>query len=336
VLIGASLAPAILACTALCAGCATTAAIPDNIRVPRPVPLEIAERYCYEPGDLVVRQALRKQKSRWLIQDVEIDLHVAGDDAGPITLEYYQLPTSGPAPVALVLPILNGQKELVRPFATHFAKHGYAAVIVDTLQRKTLLEDLLHPEAAVRETIVRHRRVLDWIAAQPELDASRIVVFGASLGAFNALYLAAADSRIRAAATALVGGDLPYVLTHSNERRIIAAAEGAARELGTDMAGLAGHLEEHLETDTLSVAQHLYPERVLMIMATLDKTVPYDKQLELREALGNPEAVILPTGHKLSAAYIFQVRSRIRRFFDRVLASEGGSVADLPAVSCPP
>ena len=66
------------------------------------------------------------------------------------------------APVVLVQPILNGQKQVVWPIATDFANNGYNAVIVDTVQRKTLLEDMLEPEAAIRRTAIRHRRVQEF------------------------------------------------------------------------------------------------------------------------------------------------------------------------------
>ena len=318
------------------AACATVQPLDDRGREPASMPTSIAERFCYAarpPGNTVT---LQEEKRAYRIYDVSMDPGVdeSGDDS-PVTLEFYMPDGTESAPVILVLPILNGQKDLVRPFATHFAKHGYAAVIVDTLQRRTLLEDLIHPEEAIRRTVMRHRRVLDWIEAQPGLDANRIGVFGASLGGFNALYLAALDDRVRAVVPALVAGDLPYVMTHSNERRIVEAVEGAQAELSMNADELEAYLDEKLVTDLLTVAPYVDPGRILMVIAKRDKAVPYEKQVELREALGSPEAIYLPTGHVTTAAYIFYLRSRARRFFDRKLVvGESGSVATLPANRC--
>jgi pimeloyl-ACP methyl ester carboxylesterase len=320
------------------AACATVQPLDDSAREPASMPKSIADRFCYAaspPGNTVT---LQKEKRAYRIYDVSMDPGVdeSGDDS-PITLEFYVPDGIESAPVILVLPILNGQKHLVRPFATHFAKHGYAAVIVDTLQRRTLLEDLIHPEDAIRRTVMRHRRVLDWIEAQPGLDANRIGVFGASLGGFNALYLAALDDRVRAVVPALVAGDLPYVMMHSNERRIVEAVEGAKAELSMSDDELQAYLENRLATDLLTVAPHVDPARILMVIAKRDKAVPYEKQVELREALGSPEAVYLPAGHVTTAAYIFSLRSRARKFFDRKLADgESGTVAILPAGRCAP
>ena len=64
--------------------------------------------------------------------------------------------------------------------------------------------------------IVNHIRAVDLLAAHPHVDPAKIVVIGHSLGGHNALFLAAFDTRIRAAVTSCgftsfakyYGGDL--------------------------------------------------------------------------------------------------------------------------------
>jgi dienelactone hydrolase len=317
------------------AGCASVQPLADNARAPSPMPASIAERFCYDADPVAYTIELDREQRGYRVYDISL---IPGfddaDDDSPITLEFYTPDGAVEAPVILVLPILNGQKDLVRPFATHFVKHGFAAVIVDTVQRRTLLEDLVEPEAAIKRTVMRHRRVLDWIGARPDLDAGRIGVFGASLGGFNAMYLAALDRRVRAVVPALVAGDLPYVMTHSSERRIVEAVEGAKAELSMSSEELQTYLGRKLETDLLTLAPHVDPSRVLMVIAKRDKAVPYEKQEELRSALGSPAAVYLPTGHVTTAAYIFYLRARSRRFFEHSLADAAQSVARLPAERC--
>ena len=298
--------------------CASVQPLERPYPVALPMPPEVAERFAYQAGEVKAELSLARENATYRVFDGEFAPAIAGsDDDSPITFEYYEQVGDEPAPVVLVLPILNGQKHVVWPFAAYFASNGYNAVIVDTVQRKTLLEDMLDPEAAIRRTAIRHRRVLDWIETMPAIDQDRIAVFGASLGGFNALFLTATDARIGASALALVAGDLPFVLTNSSEGRIIDAAEGAMETLQTDKEGLGKYLDEHILSDPLSLARYVDPAHVLMVLAKFDDAVHYEKQIELQAAIGNPESITLPTGHVSTAAYLFYLRSRVLDFFDR-------------------
>jgi dienelactone hydrolase len=306
----------------LCA-CASVERLPEGYQTPSPLPRTYLEQFCYEPVPIENELVLVKEKKRYRVLEGSINAGPNGsDDDAQITFEFYEPSGDSPSPVVLLMPILNGQKHLMRPFATKFARNGYAAVIIDTVQRRTLLDDLGDPEPAIRLSIQRHRRVIDWVETRPDLDASRIAVFGASLGGFNALYLSAMDPRVSVATTALVGGSLPYVLVNSDERRIVEATEAAKARLSMDDEQLLDFLSENIETDVLALAAHMNADRVLMVLTKYDTTVPYDSQLRLRDAMGNPEAITLPTSHNMAAAYLFYLRSRILKFFDRKLSEE--------------
>ena len=290
--------------------------------------------HCYEPRALSESITLLKEKSRYNVYEVLLD---AGDDNGEaqIELELYTPNEPGAAPLVLMLTILNGQTDLMRPFATHFVKHGYAVVIVGTVQRRTLLQDIENPEPAIRTSVERHRRIIDWAETRPDIDTTRLGVFGASLGGFNALLLAALDGRVDVVSPALTGGSLASVLVSSDERRIFAAMEEAKEVLSKDRAQLLQHLEDRIETDPLAVAPHMNANRVFMMMASRDTSVPYESQVRLWEAMGQPKAIIFPTGHVTTAAYLFYMRKRIRQFFDEVLADPGqGGTAILPDGVC--
>ena len=303
--------------------CTSLETLPENYEVPAPLPRSYLAQFCYQAAPILDEIAFIEEKKSYQLFEVSINSSLDDDaDDSRITFEFYEPSSSKPSPVVLLMPILNGQKHIMRPFATKFAKNGYAVVIIDTVQRSTLLDDLTEPETAIRRTIQRHRRVIDWIETRPDLDASRLGVFGVSLGGFNALFLAAIDRRVSVVSPALVGGGLPYILVTSNERRIVEATESVKTRLSMDNEQLEEYLTEKIETDTLTVAPHINAERVLMVLTKRDKTVPYDSQLRLRDAMGYPEAVTLPTGHVTAAAYLFFVRSRVLEFFDRKLAEE--------------
>jgi dienelactone hydrolase len=306
----------------LCA-CASVERLPEGYQTPSPLPRTYLEQFCYQPVPIENELVLVKEKKRYRVFEGSINAGPNGsDDDVQITFEFYEPSGDSPSPVVLLMPILNGQKHLMRPFATKFARNGYAAVIIDTVQRRTLLDDLGDPEPAIRLSIQRHRRVIDWVETRPDLDASRIAVFGASLGGFNALYLSAMDPRVSVATTALVGGSLPYVLVNSDERRIVEATEAAKARLSMDDEQLLDFLSDKIETDVLALAAHMNADRVLMVLTKYDTTVPYDSQLRLRDAMGNPEAITLPTSHNMAAAYLFYLRSRVLKFFDRKLSEE--------------
>lgn len=304
-------------------GCASVETLPDGYETPSPLPRSYLEQFCYEPAAIENELLLIKEKKRYRVFEGSINAGLNGsDDDSSITFEFYEPSDHSPSPVVLLMPILNGQKHLMRPFATKFARNGYAAVIIDTVQRRTLLDDLGDPEPAIRLSIQRHRRVIDWVETRPDLDASRIAVFGASLGGFNALYLAAIDPRVKVVSPALVGGSLPYVLVSSDERRIVEATDAVKARLSMDDEQLLDFLSEKIETDVLALAAHMNADRVLMVMTRYDTTVPYDSQLRLRDTMGDPEAITLPTSHNMAAAYLFYLRSRVLKFFDRKLSEE--------------
>lgn len=326
----------VVAALGFVSGCVSHSMLPAEYVPPDPLPSSYLSQFCYRPGPIVDSLTLVEEKKSYRVFEASMEAGLDGfDDDSPITFEFYEQLENTPSPVVLVLPILNGQKHLVRPFATHFAKNGYAVVIVDTVQRRTLLEDLTNPEPAIRQTIQRHRRVIDWVESRPDLDVSRLAVFGPSLGGFNALFLAAIDERVSVVSPALVGGSLPFVLMTSNERRIKEAVAGAKAESSMDDAQLLQHLTENIETDTLVIAPHINADRVLMVLAKFDKAVPYESQLRLREAMGQPEAITLPTGHITAAAYLFYVRSRVLKFFNRKLAEPSDYGTAVVSARCP-
>lgn len=316
-------------------GCATTLPGGPGPHAVEALPSAIAEPFCYPPARIDATIERVEEKRRFTFYRGSFGSGLPDDpDPAPITFEWYQPAGVDKAPVALVLPILNGRKHIVRPFATYFAKRGYAAIIVDSRQRTTLETDILEPQAAVRQAVRRHRRVLDWAETEPSLDTGRVAVFGASLGGFNALFLAALDDRVQAVVPALAAADLPYVFAHSDENRIAEAFVSVREQLDISADALENRIRERLDTDTATLAPYLDPGRVLMVVAKRDTAVPVAKQLELRELLGKPAAIQLPTGHVTAAAYVLYLRRRVVEFFDATLREPAASVVMLGPDSC--
>lgn len=87
--------------------------------------------------------------------------------------------------------------------------------------------------------------------------------------------------------------------------------------LSLDQEGMASYLQQHIQTDPPALAPHINANRVLMVMANFDKAAPYESQLALNKAMGNTETITIPTGRPNAAAYLFYLRYKVRKFFDR-------------------
>ncbi len=314
---GKAAAAAALALTL--SACVSTRDMPAGYAGPAARPASLEERFAYEPLDGEASRSLMKETRRYTVHRILLRQSGAANGDGPLEIEYYELPGPGPHPVAMVLPILDGQNRVARQFAGYFAKHGLAAVIVYTRQKDSLLADMSNPEAAIRRTVTRHRQVLDWIEAQAELDSDRMGVFGASLGGFNALFLAAADGRVRAVVPALAGADLPRLMVRSEERRVSKYVDKFRNERGWSDAEMEAYLRSKIDSDPLVLAPCIDANRVLMIIARYDDAIPYVSQLQLRQALGEPEALMLASGHKSTLLYLPYLKWKVLEFFRRQL-----------------
>lgn len=301
---------------AMASGCVAHVPLADDYAGPDELPAEIVDRYAYPTGAIQNRAVeVTRENKRYVVREVVFPVDFDGEE-DEIRLEYYDINGAGKTPVILVLPILNGENFFARQFARYFAARGFAAIIVNTNQKHTLLDDMLHAERAIRRSLVKHRKVLDWVAQNDAFDQNRIGVFGASLGGLNATLLMAVDDRVAAAAPALAGGDLPSIFVASEERRVAEAVNAAMTAKGLTREEMHHYLQDEIETDPITLAPFIDAANVLMVLARRDKTIPYASQEALRQKMGNPEAIYVPTGHVSTAIYLPYLKRRVYRFFN--------------------
>ena len=160
----------------------------------------------------------------------------------PVRLDASYPPGPGPHAAVLMLHGASGLGDgvLLKGVASRLAAQGIATFTLhyfdglDPKGRHTKASPRRHQE---RERIIAD--ALDFIAARPAIDPSRIGVFGLSLGGFHALSLAAQDRRV-AAAVSMVGAmplqvprqgiqRMPPVLILHGDRDVIVPL-GRARE----------------------------------------------------------------------------------------------------------
>jgi hypothetical protein len=77
----------------------------------------------------------------------------------------------------------------------------------------------------------------------------------------------------------------------------------------------------------LTLAPYVDAGRVLMILARTDVIVPFSSQEALRESMGAPESLYLPTGHRTSIVFFPKVRAAAYEFFARRFAVDAVAAA---------
>ena len=221
-----------------------------------------------------------------------------------------------------MLPIIGGGYPLEKLFCAYFARQGMGAVLVRRDGLKRTLDDLEEINDTLQQAAIDSRQAMDWIETRPELDASRIGIFGISMGGIRAAFLAPLDSRIRAAVIGLAGGDLPYIIAHSKENGIVHRRTPYLEKHGITQDAFEQKLRATLTCDPLTVASSIDPHKVLLVLATFDTCVPSKKGFELRRAMGKPETLIVPTGHYTALLYLPYIKPACLRFFKEKFAGK--------------
>jgi hypothetical protein len=287
------------------------------------LPASIAAEYaCPKQRDCPCKVKELEENSRFTIRRVE--LLAASDNAGTnrwIELDYYDIAGKGKTPVLMVLPMLGGGYSIERHFARYFASHGYAAVIVrrDRRGSSARVEDL---NRLFVQMVKDHKQVIDWMETQEDLDCTRLGIFGVSMGAIKGALLLPLESRIQAAALGLVGGDLPYILTHTTEEGLAKRREQELREKHLTLPEAEARLRTMLSCDPIAYARYVDPRKVLLVLARYDTVVPIKKGIELKEKMGNPETIMLPAGHYSAVLSLPYIESQSMEFFEKRFAAE--------------
>lgn len=208
-----------------------------------------------------------------------------------------------------------------RDFARYFAKNGLAALLIDRpifeFNPKQGLEQI---RRYVEDSLKRNRAVLDHVLAQPHsFEKDQIGGFGMSFGAVITCLWAAQDKRLSANFLALGGGNLPEIFMSSQDPLMCQYRNAALAVCDNDHEKLRSSLRGIFTMDPLHAAGHLDPKRTLLILAILDRVVPYRYGKLLREKLGNPETIYLPLGHYFSMLTAPLIKPKAVKFFKEKL-----------------
>jgi hypothetical protein len=115
----------------------------------------------------------------------------------------------------------------------------------------------------------------------------------------------------------ILGGDIPYLLTYSNEPGIARRRAEYLSEHQLTLADLQAELTRKITCDPLHFAEYIDAGKVLMVLALFDETVPFEKGRELKEKMGDPATIYLFSGHYTSILFKNYIKYKSRKFFER-------------------
>ena len=191
-------------------------------------------------------------------------------------------PGDGPHPVMIMIPGLDSAKEELRSTEDLFLERGLATFSVDGPGQGEAEYDL-----AIRgDWEMPGAAIIDRLNSEPSLDASRIGVWGVSLGGYYAPRVASGDDRVRAC-VALAG---PFSFAdHWDERPILTREAFRVRSKSPDMARAREVAAQ------LSLAGRASQIRcpLLAVMGKLDRLIPWQDAARLVDEAGGPAELLL-------------------------------------------
>lgn len=211
-------------------------------------------------------------------------------------------PLDAPArvPVLIMVPGLDSAKEELEAYELPFLARGMATLIVDGPGQG---------EAEYRFPIrgdyeVAATAIVDWIAQRDDLDASRIGMWGVSLGGYYAPRAVAYEKRIRAC----IGLAGPY-----DWFEIFDGLPELTREAFRVRSHLAtpGEAREHARTLTLARAARQIECPLFLVSGKQDRLVPWQHAERIaREASGPVELLVIEDGNHIANNRPYRYRLR--------------------------
>lgn len=305
---------------ALLVGCSTVPA-PAHPRPALPLPDAIARHYALDgpvSEDYLVRLGQDSQvyRGRLTCGDEHPEFHLI-------------LPKKTPAPFLLCLPILAGGTVLMDYIAGFMADRGYAVAwgkrVESALKPHQSPADV---ERIFRRSILHNRAVLRWAEQQDWAIPGARSLLGISTGAILCGTMLALEPDLDAGVLILAGGDLPDLLEHSSESRIVRwrRHRRTVDDLGAE--GLRRLMRRTMLSDPARTAACVDTDKVLMVVAGLDTVVPRRNRELLWEGFGRPERMQLPLFSHYSALLgIRQVLAEADAFLRRKTDLEPGTPA---------
>lgn len=226
------------------------------------------------------------------------------------TKEIYQTPTStltlynakGQNPSILVMPQLKGSDIIAHWYAKRYAKEGMNAAVLKEVELKEGIKQEQFEKWA-KATYENHRQAVKWLR---EYEIPKTAVVGVSFGGILAASLAG-DEQTDASVLIMSGASLEEIVETSD-------------------LGIIKRLKKNIPKESLQYLQeplnhtsYINPDSTLLFITKHDKTVPYNTQENLRQALNFPKTFYIPTNHYFCALYVKAIEDKSAEFLQEKL-----------------
>ena len=206
--------------------------------------------------------------------------------SGPNQIAGWFVPGSGGAAVVLVHGS-GGNRMDVLPELALLSKRGFAVLAFDWPGQG---ESTGFPEWDQAERDALHTGV-DWLVAQPGVDATRIGAFGFSLGGYTLIQEAVADPRLRAIVVAGAPGSMVQHTRWEHHRY----GHGELSAWPALLAMRARGMHPWRQVVQQIVGQ-LAPRPLLVVLGEADTTVPPAMSRAIFDAAGQPKQLLAIPG----------------------------------------
>lgn len=275
----------------------------------------LIQYYSYQHTDIDEKIEKIEDKNKYLVYKVEFPHR-----GEIIRIDYYELKSEGKFPTLLVSPILEGNYTLAKNFSKYFASNGFnCALVYRSKGLTTVYPDADSIECLLRQTVIKNRRVIDWLTEQKKVDSEKLGSFGLSLGGILNSITAAIEPRLKCNVIMLAGGGIADVICGSKTPEVRNIKKAIMKNKGISSKELHKDLLKKINSDPVKLAKFIDARGVLMYIALFDWVIPTNCGKRLWRAVGKPEVIYLPCGHYTSVLTVPYARYQSLKFLKRVL-----------------
>ncbi|MBU1692108.1 MAG: alpha/beta fold hydrolase [Gammaproteobacteria bacterium] len=225
-------------------------------------------------------------------------------------------PVAGPAPAVAVLHGWGGNAEMMLPLAQPLHNAGYAVLLLDSRNHGRSDSDGFSSLPRFAEDL---EHALDWLALQPDVEATRLAALGHSVGAAAALLVASRRRDLAAVASIAAFAD-----PESMMRRFLAEHHVPYFPLGQPVLRYVQHAIGHRFSDIAprhTIRQIRCP--VLLIHGSDDVTVPVEDAMEIyARRSGNQVRLLILAGDHDSSREAERHADELIDFLDQAIGQK--------------